>query len=198
MNRGNPAIPASGWRNRRAIAAALTLACSIAATPANAQSVPASGKVSTNGGAKVVIVRPLTFIKVSDLNFGQVAVGNSAGTVTVSPFNVRTRTGGVAAAVGTSTPASFAGLGAVNQLVSIKISATSITLVRQGGSQTMTANNFIIGSTPTAPLTTAAVQYRIASATGMFQFPVGATLNVGANQMPGKYTGTFSITLNYL
>ena len=199
MNRGNPAIPVSLWRNRRALAAALTLACSTGVfTPAAAQSVPASGNVTANGGAKVIIVRPLTFIKVADMNFGQVAVGNTAGTVVLSPFNVRTRTGGVAAAIGTSTAASFAGFGAVNQMVTIRISATSITLTRQGGTQTMTVNNFIIGSSPTAALTTSPVQYRISSATGMFAFPVGATLRVNANQMPGKYNGTFAITLNYL
>ena len=39
--------------------------------------------------------------------------------------------------------------------------------------------------------------FRIASSTGMFAFPLGATLRVGARQAPGIYTGTFSVVLEY-
>jgi hypothetical protein len=30
-----------------------------------------------------------------------------------------------------------------------------------------------------------------------FEFNVGATLYVGANQMPGTYVGSFNVTVNY-
>jgi Domain of unknown function (DUF4402) len=61
----------------------------------------------------------------------------------------------------------------------------------------MRVHTFVMGSTPTAVLTTTPRRFRINSATGVFAFPVGATLDVAANQAPGKYTGTWSITLNY-
>jgi Domain of unknown function (DUF4402) len=61
----------------------------------------------------------------------------------------------------------------------------------------MTVSNFTIGSTPTAPITTAPRTFRITSPTGIFNFPIGARLNVGANQMDGNYQGTFTIVLNY-
>ena len=35
------------------------------------------------------------------------------------------------------------------------------------------------------------------AATGEETFNVGATLKVGANQAPGQYTGTFSVTAVY-
>ena len=31
----------------------------------------------------------------------------------------------------------------------------------------------------------------------VFNFQVGARLNVGANQMAGTYTGTYTVTVNY-
>ena len=61
----------------------------------------------------------------------------------------------------------------------------------------MRVRTFVVGSTPTAILTTTPTRFRIAAANGIFTFPLGATLEVGANQAPGKYTGNWSITLNY-
>jgi hypothetical protein len=31
----------------------------------------------------------------------------------------------------------------------------------------------------------------------LFEFQVGAQLNVGANQLPGAYSGTFNVTVTY-
>ena len=47
-------------------------------------------------------------------------------------------------------------------------------------------------------LSTSPTRFRITSPLGNYNFPVGATLEVGANQAPGDYSGTFTITLNYL
>ncbi len=148
--------------------------------------------------ADAVIVRPLSFIFVENLDFGSMFAGTTAGTVTVSPFNVRTKTGGPTLFGTSFQAAEFAGMGSTNQLVDISLGANTITLTRAGGPQTMTVNTFIIGSTPTAvQLSTAPRRFSIASPTGIFQFPLGATLNVGANQRAGVYKGTFSVTLTY-
>ncbi len=165
----------------------------MAASPACAQD-----RATTQGRAQAVIVTPLSFFKVNDLVFGRIIPGPTAGTVIIAPSGTRTVTGGVRAATGLPhQPASFAGRGSFNQLVNISINATSRTLTRVGGSQTMVMDTFIIGSTPTATLTTSPVAFRIGSTNGMFQFPVGARLRVGANQAPGTYRGTFTITLQY-
>lgn len=174
---------------QRAAISTLSLGMALAFTaPAYAGTTP--------GSAEITIVRPLSFIIDDNLDFGAVIRGTTAGTVTVAPDGTRTRTGGVTLANGGGQkPASFAGQGAFNQRVDISIGASSIFLTGPGAP--MRVRDFVIGSTPTAVLTTAPLRFTIAAPTGIFAFPVGATLDVGANQAPGKYTGNWSITLNY-
>ncbi len=150
-----------------------------------------------NGRAEIAVLQTLSFIKIDDLLFGNLIAGPTAGTVTISPFGARTTTGPVTAIGGGFQQAQFGGRGAPNQNLLISMNANTVTLRRSVGTQTMIADTFIIGSTPTQPLSTTARQFRISSSTGVFQFGVGARLNVGANQAPGSYSGTFRITLIY-
>ncbi|MEY2928404.1 MAG: hypothetical protein RL367_2881 [Pseudomonadota bacterium] len=176
---------------KRICGALLTVAgAMIWAGTANAASRVATGKV--------VIVRPNVFINVQDLDFGAIIPSAAAGTVTIPPFGARTSTGGITV-VPTSlfTPARFAGEGTSGQLVAISVTATSINLTRVGGTQTMAVDTFVIGSTPTMVLGTAPTLFTIGSSTGIFNFPVGATLRVNANQVEGSYVGNFTVTLNY-
>lgn len=145
--------------------------------------------------AQIAVVRPLEFISVENLVFGRVIRGATAGTVTLTPAGVRTSTGGVTL-IGTDfQPAEFAGMGTNGQFVDISLGANSILV--SGPGAPMTVRTFVIGSTPTAVLSTNPRRFRINSATGIFIFPVGATLEVGANQVPGTYTGNWAITLEY-
>ena len=86
-------------------------------------------------------------------------------------------------------------MGTNNQRVDISLGAASVLLVGPGAP--MRVHTFVIGSTPTAILTTTPLRFRINAASGVFAFPVGATLDVGANQAAGKYTGVWIINLNY-
>jgi Domain of unknown function (DUF4402) len=159
-----------------------------------------SSPVSAGTGsarADVTIVTPLSFIKDEDLDFGSALPAATAGTVVVPPNGARTATGGVVLVGNSYNPSRFAGFGATLQTVQISMGANSITLNRTGGGGTMTVDTWIIGSTPTAQLTTNPLVFTIASSNGIFNFPVGATLRVGANQAAGTYSGTFTITLNY-
>lgn len=169
--------------------AALVTTAAIAATqPANAGTTP--------GGAEITVVRPLSFVMDDDLDFGTVIRGTTAGTVVVAPDGVRTQTGGVTLANGGGhKAASFAGQGTFNQRVDISLGSNTIFLTGPGAP--MRVRDFVIGSTPTAVLTTAPLRFRIGATNGIFVFPVGATLEVAANQAPGKYTGTWTITLEY-
>ncbi len=153
--------------------------------------------------AEATVVRRLTFVLDEDLDFGQLLDGTTAGSVTISPSNVRTATGGVTLSPSTFNAARFSGYGSFNQRVQISINATPITIRRYVGStpmpETMQVRDFLIGSTPTAVILTPTPRiFRIGSASGLFNFPVGATLDVGANQKSGKYIGSFTLTLNYL
>lgn len=181
-----------GNRICRSLAVSTGLVCCALAWPSAAQTV------GTAVQAEAVVVTPLSFFKVDDLVFGSIVPSGAAGTVVIAPSGARTKTGGVILASGaTPQPARFAGMGSRNQAVNIRLGSNSVTLNRVGGGGNMTMNTFIIGSTPTAQLTTAPTTFRIASSTGMFLFPVGATLRVKANQAPGSYTGNFAITLQY-
>lgn len=166
----------------------IAVVAALVATPAVADT-----EVAT---AEITIVRPLSFVIDDNLDFGNVIRGTTAGTVTVAPDGTRTRTGGaILANGGGHKPATFAGRGTNNQRVDVSLGSNSILITGPG--VPMRVHTFVLGSTPTAVLTTTPQRFRINSATGIFNFPVGATLDVGANQAPGKYTGTWTITLNY-
>jgi hypothetical protein len=153
--------------------------------------------VHGEGQAVATIIARLSFIKTQDLDFGQIAASNSAGTVTIAPNGARSKTGGVTLFGESGSPARFAGYGFPSQSVLISITAPTGVLTRTGGSETMQFDTFVVGSSPQVQLTTAPRSFRIASSSGMFAFPIGATLRVKRNQMPGIYSGTFSITLQY-
>jgi Domain of unknown function (DUF4402) len=155
--------------------------------PAQAETEPAS--------AEITIVRPLSFVIDDNLDFGTLIPANVAGTVTMTPAGARTATNGIVLVGAGHKPASFAGRGSFNQRVDISLGANSIFITGPGAP--MRVRTFVVGSTPTAILTTTPLRFRIAAANGIFAFPVGATLEVGANQAPGTYSGNWSITLNY-
>ena len=85
--------------------------------------------------------------------------------------------------------------GSFNQRVDISISANTINLTGPGAP--MQVKTWVIGSTPSALLTTAPLRFRIRGAGGVFRFLLGATLTVGANQAPGIYTGNYTVILEY-
>lgn len=156
--------------------------------------VPAFADVKL-GNAEITIVRPLSFVLDDNLDFGTLIPGTVAGTVTMAPAGTRTATGGIVLVGGSHKPASFAGQGTVNQRVDVSLGANSIFITGPGAP--MRVRTFVIGSTPSAIITTAPTRFRISASNGIFAFPVGATLEVGANQIAGTYTGNWSITLDY-
>jgi hypothetical protein len=148
------------------------------------------------GTTQAIILKPLSFFRVQDLEFGEFIPGTAGGEVRVFPDGSRTATGTITLVAANHQPARFAGLGTYNRQVDISVSSNTIQLTGPGAPMTLT--QFEIGSTPTAILSTTPTRFRIASTNGIFNFPVGARLTVGANQAAGDYAGTFSITLNYL
>ncbi len=181
-----------GTSNKSGAIAAAMLCAASAALPSVAQAATQSAK------ADVTIVTPLSFIKDEDLDFGTMIRGTTAGTVVVPPTGARTVTGGVTLAPGTFGPSRFAGYGAPGQTVQISVASNSITINRVGGGGSMTVDTFMIGSSPTwSAITTAPTNFTIGSSNGIFNFAMGATLRVGANQAPGDYNGTFTVILNY-
>lgn len=143
---------------------------------------------TTTGGGEATIVTPLSLVNTAPLSFGNIIPSASAGTVTIDAFTeARTFTGGVTLAGGTVSAAKFQGLTSPPSHLKIDIPNGSITLSRVGGGATMTASNFELNGDKNDWV----------AANTLFDFQVGARLNVGANQMAGTYVGTFNVTVTY-
>ena len=152
----------------------------LAAGAARAQS---SATQSTTVSARVLA--KIQLVKNSDLNFGDLVAGAAAGTVVVSNAGARSATGGVTLAVGTVSAATFTVTGEPSKSYTITVPA-SVTLNGPAGA-TMLVNAFSLN--PASPATL--------SAGGTQNLGIGATLNVGANQVTGSYTNTFNVIVAY-
>jgi hypothetical protein len=162
---------------------ALAAAALLASQPQLAAAQPIA-----NSEANSVILKPLTVIKTRDLDFGGLMPSATAGTAVVNPFTgAVTTAGGVTAAPGATSAAAFAGVGTRRSPVIIRVPRNPITITRIGGTETMTVSNFTLDGNQT----------RHINAFEAFHFQVGAQLNVGANQAPGTYVGTFEVSVQY-
>jgi len=141
---------------------------------ANAQ---ASATQSANINA--LINNPIALTKNADLDFGSAAPSTGATTVVISPAGAVS--GDAIGKGGSPTAAGFTVTGLAGQSYAITLPA-SATL--SDGTNSMTVNGF--NDNATNVLTA-----------GSETFGVGATLNIGANQTAGTYTGTFDVTVAY-
>ncbi len=147
--------------------------------PAAAQSTPGTGRT--------IVLNPLSVVNTTDLDFGTLARGTTAGTATVNPVSgARTTSGGTTAAGGTPGPATFIATGVINRVMIIALGTNPVLTNGTGG--TMTVNPLMIDG-PTL---------RLFGAGGVSTIRVGGILNVAANQQEGQYTGTFNLTVIYL
>lgn len=182
----------------RALCAALVLTLSALLAPA------AQAQVATaQGSATSVIVTPLSLVKVEDLNFGRIAARTNPGTVTVNVnTGACTVTGGLIHQ-GACQFAEFAGMGTRRMTVRFQI-PTTVTLTGPAGA-TMLVDTMTLGTQPGLTflggngngLGNGNRRYSIDANSGIFTFRVAGRLNVGANQRPGVYTGSFPVTVQY-
>lgn len=193
MNWGVPDRCGFAQRLMRRLCAVLVLACAgLTTQPATAQTVVASAT------AQAVIVEPTALVKVADLNFGRTAARPTAGTVTVNPNTGACTVTGPIQHTGGCAYAEFGGMGVRRMRVRIQL-PTTITLIGPSGA-TMLADTLTLGLAPDLtqlPGSPGNPRYEIGSNSGIFAFRLGARLNVGANQLPGVYTGNFNVTVIY-
>lgn len=154
-----------------------------------ALSFSVQAQVSATATASATIVAPIAIANASDMDFGNVAVSASGGTVVLDPAGARSVTGGVTlpAVPGTVTAASFNVTGTAAYTYTITLPAAA-TIISSGGND-MTVDTWTSTPTPTGTL----------DGTGAQSLNVGATLNVAAGQASGAYiSGTpFTVTVNY-
>jgi hypothetical protein len=131
------------------------------------------------------IVPAITITKNTDMEFADVVASGSAGTVVLSTAGARSVTGGATLGNGTgAAAAAFTVSGDPSSTYSISLPA-SATIT--SAPNTMTVNTFTSSPSGTGTLSVGGTQ----------ALSVGATLQVGASQAQGTYTGTFDVTVAY-
>ncbi len=166
--------------NFRLRAVGPAVACALVATSG------AQGATQAGTG-KAITLRPLSIVKLRDLDFGRLSSGTSAGTVVIDPTtDARTTTGGVVAAGGTPLAAQFYTFATGNQTLQVTRGPLPV-LNRAGGGATMTVTQLTLNG----PV------LRTVGAAGLLDLRVGGTLAVAANQADGAYSGTFDIVVTY-
>lgn len=167
-----------------------------ALAPAHAASPPVSVP------ARLEIVDPLSISKISDMDFGKVVPTTNAGTVVMTPTAAATCTAaGGLIQTGTCRAAEFQGRGLPLQLFRIKLPAQRrMTLTGPGAD--MVVDNMTTGISGGLTLISVSpgngfTRYLILDLDGQFRYYIAGRLNVGANQTPGSYFGTFRILVDY-
>jgi spore coat protein U-like protein len=146
----------------------------------------AAGAATQSAAGQVSILSPLSVLKNADLDFGNLVVSGT-GTAVMDPVAGSLMTTGGVTKAGTAHAAQFTGTGSKNSVVHIRVPTAPITVTRVGGTETMTVSNFTLDQ---------AANLKV-PASDIFNFAVGATLNVGTLQAVGTYTGTFQVTVQY-
>lgn len=164
---------------------------------------------SATAVAEVAVVTPLSLIQMRNLDFGRIGPTTTAGSIVINPNDSTcTSTGGLLH-LGGCQAAQFGGMGARNMLVRLNTPGT-ITLTGPGAN--MTIDTITLDTSPDLQLQAGGNgngngnsgpgngnnrRYRIVTSSGIFSFNLGGTLRVNANQAPGVYTATFSVTAIY-
>lgn len=150
--------------------------------------------------ASAILIQPLSIVKSEDLDFGTI-IPDTGGTVVLDPTLTPTcTTTGAVIRSGVCQPAEFVGAGSVNQRVRVRLPAQARMTVSNGAGATMQVTDMLVNGSPDLLVTRETIRnfrFRILHPTGIFYFRVGGTLNVGANQAQGTYTGTFDVDIQY-
>src|SRR3954453_11151119 len=109
--------------------------------------VPAAGSAapaSAPATGQAALLSPLSVVKNGALDFGDLVAGG-AGTAVIDPVGGALSTTGGVIRVGTSAhPATFTGTGSKNSVVHIRLPTIPITVIRAGGTESMTVSNFTL------------------------------------------------------
>ncbi len=138
--------------------------------------------------ATATIVGPLTLTKVSDMDFGTIAVSAATGTVVLATDNTRSATGGASLVPplnGVAASFTVAGQATETFAITLPLDGT-VSLTGPGVAMPVTGFNHNAGANPAL------------NGSGAASFTVGATLATGASQASGVYTSaSFPVTVSY-
>jgi len=139
---------------------------------------------NASSNARVKVIKPVRITSQADMDFGEVLTSDSAGTVVLGTDGGVDVTGGAYVFDDTDAQAAaFRVSGERLEAYNIVL-PTTVTLSEIGG-ETMTLSSF--GHDGSGVL----------SNSGQEDFNVGATLGVGADQLEGDYSGSFTVSVDY-
>ncbi|MCK0097776.1 DUF4402 domain-containing protein [Qipengyuania sp. S6317L1] len=151
---------------------------------------------TTTTTANTEIVIDTRLVKLADLDFGEIIPGDTGGTITLSPAGAVSTSGSVISAGGNPQSAEFR--------MTRRLFIDFPTYVGPAGTDSIElAHTSLPGQTMTLrDFTTDYNRTVIFGLPGYFflteyDFRVAGTLDVGANQQPGTYLGTFTVTIDY-
>lgn len=158
------------------VISASVLSIALSSVPAAAETAPAQSKAR--------ILRPITFAILLEMDFGQVIVGSSGGTVLLNPVDGSRdcSSGGLSCTGGHSV--ARLNLSGSDAIVSVTYDPS---FVLTGPGAPMTVNPLFVGGSGS----------QITMTGGSATVEFGAALTVNANQLDGNYTGDFSVNVNY-
>lgn len=133
------------------------------------------------GNASATVATPISISEGTALSFGTFLADTTTSSVTVSATGTRTHSAGATFLLGgTVNGATFNVTGEGTSSYSVSFTDGTLT----GAGDNMAINTFTHNSGG-------------ALSGGTDSFNVGATLDIGANQAAGAYTGTYTVTVNY-
>jgi len=165
----------------------LALLIALAAPTAAHAAPPQLFLPNKNATSTAKVVLPAQITKLYDMDFGFVTVTGAGTAIVDSNTGAVTTTGGVLFAGGLPHAAKFEAVSPSKTVVHIRLPKKAVTLTRAGGTETMTVDTWSLNGIDT----------RNVVAHETFQFQVGGTLHVAANQVEGTYNGTFDVTIDY-
>lgn len=134
--------------------------------------------------AKVLLTMSMANLR--GMSFGAISASSTAGAVTIQPDGTVVASGGVTVGdSGTAGAASFRLSGEPSAAFTVQLPATVVLTDPSGN--TMTVNTFQSDPSVTGQL----------AGDGSLVLSIGGSLQVGASQPPGDYSGLMSVAVNY-
>jgi hypothetical protein len=157
--------------------------------------------VTATANANAEVVRALTIVKATDLDFGKVAVAG-AGTVTVDPDGTLSSCSANLTCYSTTSGAKFdVTTGSIGATLTVTLPANA-TLLRSGGtsgtaSDEITLAGYTTNATNNAGVYTISLLDDGSGTNGVGTFSFGGTLTFDGSEVEGVYTTTISSNVDY-
>ncbi|MCB1721152.1 MAG: DUF4402 domain-containing protein [Alphaproteobacteria bacterium] len=152
----------------------------------------AANAATASVAIQAIVLDPVQITANNSLNFGSVTESGAGGTIVVDNGGFNSVTGAVTSIGGTIQPGTFTLKGSTGR--NIQVDVANVATI-SSGANTMTVNALVLYN-PAGTITGDPITVTLGAAT-VAGFELGGTLNVGAGQAAGTYTGNVAVTAAY-